>query len=92
MDIYDFQSQEILERISRHCPESLSAYLQCFNRVDENGTFIFTKDFVEINLSENWRSFRNNIKKLARENLLQWHPIDEGIAITMADFHEEGLS
>lgn len=87
MDIFHITTQEILERVSRHCPEALSTYLQCINRADQQGFFLFTKDMVEINMSEDWRSFRSSIKKLAKENLLTWHPFDEGIAITLIDNH-----
>jgi hypothetical protein len=85
MDIHGIITQEILERISRHCPEALSVYLQCINRADKEGIIHFSKDLVEITMSENWHQFRNNIKKLARENLLSWIPLDGGISITLAD-------
>lgn len=85
MDIFAVTSQEILERISRHCPEALSAYIQCINRANEKGTVFFHKDLVEINMSEEWRPFKSNIKKLARENLLEWHPFNDGISVTLAD-------
>ncbi len=84
MDLYAITTQEILDRISRHCPESLSAYLQCINRSDENGTAIFTIETVEIDMSDDWHPFKNNIKKLARENLLEWHLIKGGISVTLA--------
>lgn len=87
MDIYAVTSQEILERISRHCPEALGAYLQCLNRADNKGTSFFSKEMVEVEMSDDWRPFRNNIKKLARENLLEWHPFDDGISVTLADIH-----
>jgi hypothetical protein len=87
MDIYAVTSQEILERISRHCPEALSTYLQCINRADKNGTFFFSRSMIEVDLSEDFRPFRQNIKKLARENLLEWHPFSDGISITLVDIH-----
>lgn len=89
MDIYNITSQETLERISRHCPEALSTYLQCINRANKDGSIFFSRDLIDIEMSESWCSFRNNIKKLARENLLEWHPFDGGISITLADIHED---
>ena len=88
MDLYAITTQEILERISRHCPESLCAYLQCMNRADENGTGFFSRTAVEIDLCEGWTKFRNQIKKLALENLLEWHPFDNGISVTLAALDE----
>ena len=89
MEFYTLTTQEILERISRHCPEALSNYLQCINRANSNGSIHFSKEMVDIDMSEDWRTFRNNIKKLARENLLEWHPLDNGIAVTLASVGDE---
>lgn len=78
MDMYSITSQEILERISRHCPKALSIYLQIINRVDNNGQVFFSKDLVTVDMSESWTKFTNHIKALARENLLIWSPaVDE---------------
>ena len=85
MDIHAITTQEILERISRHCPEALSVYLQCINRASADGSIFFSRELVEVNMSEEWRPFKSNIKKLARENLLEWHPFDQGISVTLAD-------
>jgi len=85
MDLYAITTQEILERISRHCPDALSAYLHCINRSDVEGKVFFSKEQVEVDMSEVWRTFLNKIKKLARENLLEWHPYNDGIAITLAE-------
>ena len=84
MDQLNTLSQEILERISRHCPEAMYAYLQCLNRADDEGTVLFSRDIIEIDMSEKWTKFRNHIKKLALENLLEWHPFNNGIAVTLA--------
>ena len=84
MDIYSVTTQEILERISRHCPEALSAYLQCLNRANNEGTIFFSRELIEVGMSEEWREFRSNIKKLARENLLEWHPFDGGLSVTLS--------
>lgn len=89
MDIYSVTSHQILDTISRHCPEALSVYLICLTRADDQLTVYFSKETIEVDLSENLRSFRNNIKKLARENLLEWHPIDGGISVTLAAIDEE---
>jgi hypothetical protein len=89
MDLYAITSQEVLERISRHCPESLSVYLHCINRADSEGSIFLTPDNVKIDMSESWTKFKNQIKKLALENLLEWHPFDNGIAITLAALDED---
>lgn len=88
MDLYAITSQEVLDRISRHCPDALSVYLHCINRADEKGTVFFSKSLVAIDMSECWTKFRNKIKKLALENLLEWHPFNDGISVTMVDVNE----
>lgn len=85
MDKYAITNQEVLERISRHCPGALSTYLQCINRADPEGEIYFSKSLVEVDMSEEWRTFKKNIKALARENLLEWHPFNNGISVTLAD-------
>ena len=90
MDLHAITSQDVLERISRHCPEALSTYLQCLNRANTEGVIFFSKDMVEVAMSEEWRPFRANIKKLARENLLEWHPFKDGICVTLAEENVDG--
>lgn len=87
MDLFNITTQEILERISRHCPDALYAYLQCINRAS-NGQVFFDRELVEIEMSLPWSKFKNRIKKLALENLLEWHPFNDGIAVTLADIDE----
>ncbi len=89
MDLYAITSQEVLERISRHCPNSLSTYLQCINRADAEGKIFFTRQLVEIDMSESWVKFKNHIKKLALENLLEWHPFNKNISVTLAALNED---
>jgi hypothetical protein len=89
MDLYTLTSQEILDRISRHCPSSLSTYLQCINRANNSGNIVFDKRLVEVDMSESWTRFRNHLKKLALENLLEWHPFGEGISVTLAAIDED---
>lgn len=88
MDIFAVTTQEILERISRHCPDALSTYLHCINR-SVSGSCYFSKDQVDVDMSEDWKKFRLHIKKLARENLLEWHPLDGGISVTLATPEDE---
>lgn len=88
MNHYKLTYQEIIERISRHCPDALSTYLQCTNRADQKGAVFFSKDMVRNDMSYSWTKFINQIKKLALENLLEWHPLDGGVAVTLGDIYE----
>ena len=89
MDIFAITSQQTLERISRHCPDALAAYLQCINRANSDGSIFFSKQLVEEDMSEDWNPFKNKIKKLARESVLQWHPFDNGISVTLAEIQDD---
>ncbi len=91
MDLFTITSQEVLDRISRHCPEALSAYLHCINRANNDGNVYFSRNMVEVDMSERWIPFRNHIKKLALENLLQWFPFDKGISVTLAELDQEEI-
>ena len=84
MNIAAICTQEVLERISRHCPRALSVYLQCINRANEDGIIFFSRNAIDIDMSEDWNTFRRRIKELARENVLEWLPLDGGIYITLA--------
>jgi hypothetical protein len=44
---------------------------------------------LEEDMSESFSIFRNNLKKLACLNLLEWHLIDKGIHVTLADINED---
>lgn len=87
LEIYSVTTQEILERISRHCPEALSTYLQCLNRSNEHGFVYFSRDVIDVEMSEDFRPFKQNLKKLARENLLSWAPIDKGLSVSLVMEH-----
>lgn len=89
MDFYSTTTQHTLDQIARHCPESMSAYLQCINRADESGSIFFNRSLVENDMSESWAKFRKHVKKLALENLLEWHAISDGIHVILADVNDE---
>ena len=81
-------SQQVLEEISRHCPECLGTYIHCMNRVNHCRQAFFNKKMVTEEMSESWVKFRNNLKKLTCENLLEWHPFNGGIMVTLVPTEE----
>lgn len=84
MNITDVSSQQILEKISRHCPDAMCVYLHCINRADAKGELHLSKNMVEVQLSEDWDDFIKKIKSLAREDLLFWSPMNDGVAVCLA--------
>lgn len=84
IDLNSPEAREVLERISLHCPEALHVYLQCIHRVTTTNSVYFSKKTIQEDLSFSWTKFVGAVKKLAQENILEWHFFDEGIAITLA--------
>ena len=66
----------------------MGTYLQCFNRANRDGSTFFSKEMVDKEMSESWTKLKNNIKKLALENLLEWHDFNKGISVTLANLDE----
>lgn len=90
MDINSHRCQEVIDVIARHCPEAMTTYLHCHNRADSIGRVFFPRKMVEEEMSESFRLFRNNLKKLARENLLEWLMVDpDTIQVTIADISDD---
>lgn len=76
---------DILEQIGRHCPRAMSIYALCLARADENLSLIFTKEEIRNDLSESYCKFRNDLKALAREGLLEWHEMNGKLHIILGD-------
>lgn len=89
MDLQSLTNQELLERISRHCPSAMATFLHCMNRQNDKGQVYFDKKMVEEEMSISWTKFRNQVKMLALENILEWHFSGYGIMITLADLNED---
>ena len=83
MDLNSIYQAEVLEKISRHCPQAMSPYLQCFYKVDSEGNAYFSREDIEVRMSYDYPDFLHAIKQLAREDLLKWSPLDGGIAIQL---------
>lgn len=85
MDIHALTTSDILDRIARHCPEAMTTYLHCLHHIDVDGRHFFSRQEIEEDMSEEFRVFKNHVKKLSREGLLEWHPIDNGIHIALIE-------
>lgn len=83
MDIYTISTQQNLDLVSRHCPRALSTYTICICHADDDGRAFFSKKTITEELSESYVKFKNNIRKLALEFLLEWHENEAGISITL---------
>ncbi len=88
MDFYVFASQETLERHSRHCPRAISTYIVCLNFQDKEGDIFLPKEDISEKLSCSYTKFKNDLKSLARENLLAWREVKDGLKISIAATEE----
>lgn len=76
---------EILDQIGRHCPRSMSLYALCLGRMDDEGNVMFSKKEIRDDLSDSYCKFRNDLKALAREGLLEWHEMGDNLHVTIGD-------
>lgn len=83
MDLSAITTHQTLDKISKHCPRAITTYLTIIGEVDENNQAFFSRRQVVFDMNESWTIFKNNVRALASENLLEWHEIDDGISITL---------
>ena len=79
----------ILDQISRHCPRALGTYGLCLARMDGDYRLMLHKKQITNDLSESYTKFKNDLKALAREGLLEWHEQNEFITIIIGDIGVE---
>lgn len=77
---------EIIDQIGRHCPRAISTFAICLGRMDENSKAIFHRREIVEDLSESFTKFRNDLKALNREGLLEWHQMESFLHVTVAEF------
>lgn len=77
---------DILDQIGRHCPRALTTYITCMVRASESEKITLMKEEIVYDLSESFVKFRNDLKSLAREGLLEWHQMGDHIHITLVDY------
>lgn len=80
---------EVLDQISRHCPRALTTYVLCMGRADAQDKCVFSKEDIQLEMHESFTKFRNDLKSLSREGLLEWHHIDNKIHITLAHLDDD---
>lgn len=64
---------DVIDQIGRHCPRSMSIYAICLGRMDSENKITFSRKEITEDLSESYCKFKNDLKALAREGLLEWH-------------------
>lgn len=78
-------SLDILDRIARHCPRALSAYILCLRHADENGRCMFTADDLKYDLGESPTIFRNNLNQLSKEGIISWCTLNHKYAVDLTN-------
>ncbi len=84
MDISTIITHQTLDRIARNCPRALSVYIHVTTRANPEGRVSFQKQQIIDDLSESFAKFRNDLRALAREDLLEWHQMGSYLHITLA--------
>ncbi len=78
--------ESTLFQIAENCPRSFAAYLMCYQNADHDLYANLTKQIVEKEKSMSWTKFRNDVKALARQGLLEWHENKGAIEVTLAAY------
>jgi uncharacterized protein YfaT (DUF1175 family) len=82
-----FISQTALLLISENCSRALSTYLICHKHSDQDHFLQVTKDQINIDESLSWTKFKNDLKALSRQGLLEWiDQDDDTINITLSEW------
>lgn len=83
---YSLTHQEVLEIITRWCPDSLTTYLACIDRSDDAGYAVFTPVLLRRELFTDVPVFTKHVRNLARQDLLKWYEIDDGVLVKLKNF------
>jgi hypothetical protein len=84
LDFYTITSHQTLDRIARNCPRALSAFIHLMSRADNEGNILLQKSQITDDLSESFVKFKNDLRALARESLLEWHQMGDHLHVTLA--------
>lgn len=84
MDLYAITTQQQLDQISRNCPRALATYTMILAKACYEGKASFTRKQVTHDLSESYVKFRNDVRALARQDLLEWHEMGDTLQVTLA--------
>lgn len=84
MDLSTITTYQILDQIARNCPRALSVFIHLLSRADSKGIVRLEKRQITNDLSESFAKFRNDLRALARENLLEWHQMGDYLHITLS--------
>lgn len=84
LDLYTITTHQTLDRIARNCPRALCTFIHVLTRADQEGIAVLEKKQIVEDLSESFAKFRNDLRSLAREDLLEWRQIGSYLHITLA--------
>lgn len=84
MDLAAITTYQTLGRIARTCPRSLTTYIHLLCRADQEDKVVLEKKQITDDLSESFAKFRNDLRALAREDLLEWHQMGNFLHVVLA--------
>jgi len=84
LDIYTILTYEILDKIARNCPRALCSYMHIVTRANSDGNVMFSQQQITDDFSESFTKFRNDLRSLTRQNLIEWHQMKNVIRIQLA--------
>ena len=75
----------ILDQIARHCPRAMGTYALCLSQMNENNTFVLTRNQIINDLSESYTKFKNDLRSLSKEGVLEWHSNGDYLTVIIGD-------
>ena len=72
-----------LEKVARNCPRALTTYLQVLCRSDDEGNLLLSRKEI-LDMGESFTKFRNDLRFLRLQDLLEWHQMKDQIHVTLA--------
>ena len=79
-------SVEYLNRIADHCPQALGTYLLCCANSDDSGYVTITREEILYRQYSTYTRVCNDLRRLAREGLLEFYVTKNEILVTLADY------
>ena len=86
---------EYLLFAAKHCPSAVYTYINLWRTQDSEHRIFCTRNLIRDEESESWTCFVNNLRKLAKQDLLEWKfsKDENSVVILMAEYeYQNGLT
>ncbi len=92
---FSYPPLEYLFFVAKNCPSAVYTYLNLWKSQDSSHRLFITRNQIRDEESESWTCFVNNLRKLSKQDLLEWKFSKDGesVVIELAQYeYEKNLS